>query len=180
MLAGDYEGEEPDYLDALTARNPPHVFDSLLSSVISVSASHLSPLRSPWVDRVLGMQVASSSAAKRYKPVARKVRPVPTYMSTPSAQLLRPIEEPEPKPLPTNPPSRHEFKPTSRLTADRLAGILTTVPEGFLRDCELDLLVHVLDINQLALAWTEGERGTFSRDYFPDYEIPVIEHIPWV
>jgi hypothetical protein len=23
------------------------------------------------------------------------------------------------------------------------------------------------------------ERGFFSREYFPDYEIPIIEHTPW-
>lgn len=31
-----------------------------------------------------------------------------------------------------------------------------------------------------ALAFEDSERGTFSDKYFPDYEIPVIEHVPWV
>ncbi|KAJ3745974.1 hypothetical protein DFH05DRAFT_1395337, partial [Lentinula detonsa] len=31
----------------------------------------------------------------------------------------------------------------------------------------------------MAFAWSYSEKGYFSRDYYPDYEIPVIEHIPW-
>jgi len=30
------------------------------------------------------------------------------------------------------------------------------------------------------LAFDDSEHGTFSEKYFPDYEIPVVEHIPWV
>jgi len=30
------------------------------------------------------------------------------------------------------------------------------------------------------LAFEDSERGTFSNEFFPDYEIPVIEHVPWV
>ena len=164
----------------LAMREPPLSFDRLLRSAIFASSPVFKPIHSPWLNRVLGVCTASTSAAKRYKPVARKVRPVPTYMPTLSAQALRPIDSPIIPTLPANPPSRQQFKPTLRLTADRLASILKTVPDGFLRDGELDLLVHVLDINQGALAWTEAERGTFSREFFPDYEIPVIEHVPWV
>jgi len=41
-------------------------------------------------------------------------------------------------------------------------------------------LVFVLQTRQQALAFEDSKRGTFSDEYFPDYEIPVIEHIPWV
>ena len=30
------------------------------------------------------------------------------------------------------------------------------------------------------MAFEDSEQGTFSDSYFPDYEIPVIEHVPWV
>jgi len=30
------------------------------------------------------------------------------------------------------------------------------------------------------LAFEDLEQGTFSDEFFPDYEIPVIEHVPWV
>lgn len=100
-------------------------------------------------------------------------------MPRPSAQCLIPIIIPTPLILPTRPPARLNFVPTVRLTQEHLDAILKSVPAGFLTDSELDLMAYVLDINQEALAWTEQERGTFSSVYFPDYEIPVIEHTPW-
>ncbi|TFY61408.1 hypothetical protein EVJ58_g4516 [Rhodofomes roseus] len=100
-------------------------------------------------------------------------------MPNPSAQKLVPIEVPTPPPLPRKPMPRSQFVPTQRLTQERLEAIIKTVPDGFLTEAELDLMVHVLGINEQALAWTEEERGTFSPKYFPDYEIPVIEHVPW-
>ncbi|OSX64602.1 hypothetical protein POSPLADRAFT_1133956, partial [Postia placenta MAD-698-R-SB12] len=101
-------------------------------------------------------------------------------MPNPSAQKFKPIDVSNLPPLPTNPPSRFEFRPTERLTQDRLDAIIDTVPEGFLTSAELDLMVYIVDNCQQAIAWTDSERGTFSREYFPDYEMPVIEHTPWV
>ena len=57
--------------------------------------------------------------------------------------------------------------------------MLKTVPEGFLAPLELDLLVFILRNHERALAFVDAEQGMFSHEYFPDYEIPVIEHIPW-
>ena len=65
------------------------------------------------------------------------------------------------------------------MTQERLAKILTSVPQDFLRPCEIDLLVYMLQIKELALAFEDSEQGTFSEKYFPDYEILVIEHVPW-
>ncbi|TFY52589.1 hypothetical protein EVJ58_g9929 [Rhodofomes roseus] len=178
-LIGDRKFLDSGNVHVLAQLNPPHTFDSLLRSVSFSSPDHPQPVRSPWTDRALGQQGASANAARRYKPVARKVRPVPTYMPNPSAQKLVPIEVPTPPPLSTNPAPRSQFTSTQRLTQERLDAILKTVPDGFLTEAELDLMVHVLDVNQQALAWTEEERGTFSSKYFPDYEIPVIEHVPW-
>ncbi|EPS96592.1 hypothetical protein FOMPIDRAFT_59869 [Fomitopsis schrenkii] len=76
-------------------------------------------------------------------------------------------------------PPHSTFQPTAQLTMECLNRILATMPPGFVLDSKLDLFVHLLDINQAALAWTEEEHGTFSTTYFPDYEIPVIEHILW-
>lgn len=41
-------------------------------------------------------------------------------------------------------------------------------------------MVYILRTRERAIAFTDAERGTFSRKYFPDYEIPTIEHTPWV
>ena len=58
--------------------------------------------------------------------------------------------------------------------------MLKTIPEGFLSPCEIDLLVFIIRNRETAIAFTDAERGTFSHKYFPDYQIPVIEHTPWV
>ena len=70
--------------------------------------------------------------------------------------------------------------PTQCLTLERLEKILSSIPKGFLQTREIDLFVFVLQMQQQALVFEDSERGTFSDSYFPDYEIPVIEHVPWV
>jgi hypothetical protein len=41
------------------------------------------------------------------------------------------------------------------------------------------LLTYVLCSRDKALAFEDCEHDTFSCEYYPDYKIPVIEHIPW-
>ncbi|KAF8222968.1 hypothetical protein L208DRAFT_1319568, partial [Tricholoma matsutake] len=62
----------------------------------------------------------SSSAAQKckYKPVDRKVWPVPTYMPDPAGQVFKTITIPELTPLPLNPPYLADFEPTIHLTRD--------------------------------------------------------------
>jgi len=62
----------------------------------------------------------------------------------------------------------------------RLEKILMSMPKEFLQPREIDLLVFALQMWQQALAFEDSEWGMFSDLYFPDYEIPVIEHVPWV
>ncbi|KAJ3474287.1 hypothetical protein NLI96_g12542 [Meripilus lineatus] len=101
-------------------------------------------------------------------------------MPNPSAQKFKPIPIPHATPLPFAPPSIQELNFSERLSQDRLSRILDTVPPDFLSPIELDLLAFVLYLRQAALAWTDAERGTFSPEFFPDYEIPIIEHTPWI
>ncbi|KAL1938197.1 hypothetical protein VTO73DRAFT_11841 [Trametes versicolor] len=102
------------------------------------------------------------------------------YADAVTEQQFLPIVLPTPPPLPTHPPPTAAFSPTPRLSLERLNIILGTVPADFLWPAELDLLIHVLSERQAAIAFTDNERGIFSREYFPDYVIPVIEHTPWV
>lgn len=179
LLSGDFSsGFSLDDLLLAARLSPPETFDSLLGLVISATASE-KPLLSPWTSRVCASLTASVSAGKFYKPVARKVRPVPTYMPNPTAQTFKPIILPSLPLLPIHPPPRSTITPTTRLSSERLDSIMTTVPEGFLTNEELDLLAFVINLRQNAIAWVDSERGTFSAEYFPDYEIPVIEHVPW-
>ncbi|KAI0069940.1 hypothetical protein K474DRAFT_1609608, partial [Panus rudis PR-1116 ss-1] len=134
--------------------------------------STLTPLDSPWTSRAKPIR-------RKYKPVDRKVRPVPTYMPNPSAQVYKPIPNPTLMSLPHDPPHIDDLCYTSRLSRERLNQILSTIPSDFLRPREIDLLAFVLVNRRQAIAFTDAECGFFSRDYYPDYEIPVIEHVPW-
>ncbi|RDX40168.1 hypothetical protein OH76DRAFT_1329500, partial [Lentinus brumalis] len=115
----------------------------------------------------------------KYKPVARKVKPVSTSMPDLSAQAFRPLEIPIPPPLPKNPPPFQSLHFDDRITPERLNVILATIPDDFLSKEEVDLIAFVILERRLAVAITDHERGTFSRLWFPDYKIPVIEHTPW-
>ncbi|KAF8634386.1 hypothetical protein AX17_004208 [Amanita inopinata Kibby_2008] len=101
-------------------------------------------------------------------------------MPNPNGQEFKMISMPELSPLSLNPDYRANFISSERFTRERLEHILSTVPDGFLQDRELDLLTQVLFSRQKALAFDDKERGTFSPEYFPDYEIPVMEHTPWI
>jgi len=116
----------------------------------------------------------------KYKTIDKKVRPVPSYMPDPAGQVFCPIKLPILSLLPLDPLYLQDFVPTHCLSLDRLQKILTSVPKGFLKPHEIDLRVFVLQTRQQALAFKDSEQGTFSDEYFPDYEIPVIKHVPWV
>ncbi|KIJ30692.1 hypothetical protein M422DRAFT_267736 [Sphaerobolus stellatus SS14] len=117
-----------------------------------------------WTKRALidNTNIIESHGARRYKPVDRKVRPVPTYMPNPAAQQFKPIPLPHVLPLPFFPPPISEFRPTSRLTQERFDLLLKTIPHGFLSDTEIALLMHVVDRHQGAFAFTFTEKGIFK------------------
>lgn len=178
---------DPEFVDfdSLLPLSPPDSYDSLLRKV-SYSNLVNNALKTPWTLRALPEHFpsenrhASATAKRRYKPVDRKVRPVPTYMPNPIAQQYKRIPDPQIEPLPTRPPPRSTFVPTERMTRERYDQLLSTVPDGFLSEQELDLLAFIVARRQDAFAWTFQEKGTFKREYYPDYEIAVIEHTPWV
>ncbi|KAI0040408.1 hypothetical protein FA95DRAFT_1479061, partial [Auriscalpium vulgare] len=114
-----------------------------------------------------------------YKPVDRKVRPVPTYMPNPSAQQFKPIPLPTLEPLPTRPPPLSSFVPTERMTQERFDLLLATIEPDFLSEDEVALLGVVVARREHAFAFEYAEKGIFKQEYYPDYEIPTIEHVPW-
>lgn len=112
-----------------------------------------------------------------YKKVAHKVRPV----ATTSPETARPVRRFPEDPLASLPEiSDHppEFRPTTKLTMDRInaLGILTA---EFLWPEERKLVLQCLTKNEKALAWDESEKGKFREDYFEAVKIPTIEHTPW-
>ena len=174
---GTYGFDFPSFVPDL---EPPKAYDSLLQNIAHCSPRTSRPLLTPWTRRALTYESNPLQTRTKYKTVDKKVRPVPTYMPDPAGQVFLPVTIPSLPPLPLDPPFRLNFMPTRRLTLERLEKILASVPKGFLRPREIDLLIFVLQTRQQALAFEDAERGTFSDKYFPDYEIPVIEHVPWV
>lgn len=95
------------------------------------------------------------------------------------AKTTRHIPEDPLLTLPTLTPRPPDFTHTEKLSRDRVA-LMELNKTGFLWPEEEKLLLQVLAINESAIAFTEEERGTFRQDYFSDYIIPVLPHIPWV
>ena len=68
--------------------------------------------------------------------------------------------------------------PTERLTMERIKEININ-PDGFLWPEEEKLFLHILRLNEKALAFEEKDRGTLRQDYFSDYIMPTVDHTPW-
>ena len=113
----------------------------------------------------------------KYKRVDKKVRPVPATLPEEYRTICCIPEDPllSLPLLPTHPP---DFSPGKHLTQERLDE-LNLNADNFLWPEELKLVQHVLKLNELALAWTEAEKGRFRDEYFSPVKIPVVEHIPW-
>ena len=128
----------------------------------------------------IGYLIRSSSKGK-YKPVAKKKLPIPMSVPdrTPEIATYRPIRLPHLKPLPTRPPPKSQFHYTDQLTPERVEVILNNIPQDFLQPQELDLIVYILGQNEKAISFTDDERGQFKTEYFPDYVMETVPHIPW-
>ena len=176
--------------DALIGTLPPPQYDSLVHEYIGLSGSPtLSIPPSSWANRAVfdynAFVLATSTiprpskSPKKYKPVHRRFRPVPTYMPDPRAQQFTEIPEMPPLTLPTHPPARSTLSLNARMTRDRLDRLLATVEQDFLSSDELDLLAFIAVSYSNAFAWEYDEKGFFDPQYFPDYKIPYVEHTPW-
>ena len=174
---GTYGFDSPSFVSEL---EPPDSYDFIIQNIAHCLPRSSRPLSTPWTRRALTYDSCPLQTRTKYKTVDKKVRPVPSYMPDPAGQVFLPVTIPPLLSLPLDPPHLAEFVPTKHLTKERLEKILLSIPKGFLRPRETDLLVFVLRARELALAFEDSERGTFSDKYFLDYEIPVIEHIPWV
>ena len=120
---------------------------------------------------------AGAKPKKKYKPVARRVKPVPG--TTPEEyRILRHFPSDPLETLPPLPDSAPPFVPGARYTAERYAD-LNLNPTGFLWPEEERLAHEIVRLNEKALAWDETEKGRFREDYFPPIRIPTVEHVPW-
>ena len=117
--------------------------------------------------------------ARKYKPVAKKVRPVLAELPD-KFRIQRNIVGDPLADMPTLSPNPPPFQPTGRYTAERRDIIDNVHPEGFLWPEERALMHHFMCIQNMGFAWDDSERGRFREDFFPPVIMPVIDHKPWV
>ena len=99
-------------------------------------------------------------AAKRYKPVANRVKPVRTTL--PKEHCIICLRHPDPlqgiPQLPTRPP---EFNPGLRYTLERRNALQATMG-NFLWPEEEKLAHELVKLQEEAFAWEEIEKGQFK------------------
>ena len=118
------------------------------------------------------------ATTKKYKPVARKIRPVIGELPD-RFRIIRNIIGDPLESLPTLNPKPPPFTPCGRYTQERME-LFDKINEGFLWPEERLLLHHFMMLHQDAFAWNDTERGHFREDFFPPIDIPTIPHKPWV
>ncbi|KAJ7238046.1 hypothetical protein B0H12DRAFT_1026063, partial [Mycena haematopus] len=177
--------------DSLFDLSPPASLDPFLYNYYLSSRPTLDTIPiTPWTERLLNnisppRNVASTDArkapvkTKRYKPVDRKVKPVPTTQPDLTANYFHPIPLTTPTDLPTHPPDYRTLTFGQRVTFPRLEKMLARIQPDILSKDETNLLAFIAVTRESAFAFEYAEKGSFSRQYFPDYVYPTIEHIPW-
>ncbi|KIK32850.1 hypothetical protein CY34DRAFT_42355, partial [Suillus luteus UH-Slu-Lm8-n1] len=142
---------------------------------LSSTCSVVNPISTEAFSSVYFLNLVSSSYI--YKPVAKKVRTVPTTM---------PPEYRVQRQLPENPLSNllvllvapPDFTPGVRFTQERVDK-LDLDPAKWLWPDELKLVQWLVKEHELAFAWDASERGQLDEMYFPPYKIPTVPHVPW-
>ncbi|KIL54345.1 hypothetical protein M378DRAFT_38654, partial [Amanita muscaria Koide BX008] len=116
---------------------------------------------------------------KRYKPVAKKIKPIISTLPT-EFRIVRNITGDPLADLPkieTRPP---DFKPTGRYTQERKEALDQVHKGDFLLPEERKLLHHFVTLHDTAFAWEDSERGRFKSEFFPPVDIPTVSHEPWI
>ena len=148
--------------------------DSTRCTIIGDSTPHpstFSPTPFPRLDPLI------YNVYTAYKPVARKIKPVPATFPE-EARVTRQFPEDPLLSLPPLSPHPPDFTPTTKLTQERLT-IFKINKSGFLWPEEEKLFAQIFKQNEDGLAYNDAERGTLRSEYFSDYIIPTVEHIPW-
>ncbi|KZT31584.1 hypothetical protein SISSUDRAFT_958843, partial [Sistotremastrum suecicum HHB10207 ss-3] len=114
-----------------------------------------------------------------YKPVAKKINPVPGTMPE-DFKIIRRFPEDPLLSLPSVSTNFDSFSFGSRLTPDRWAVIEKKMADAnFLWPQEILMFRQILRQNETAIAWNDSEKGQFRTDYFEPVRFPTVPHIPW-
>jgi len=118
-----------------------------------------------------------SCFAKKYKPVALKVKPVLGTLPE-RFRITREIVGDPLQGMPKLPEHPLEFESRGRYTLERKEKLDIAHKEGFLWPKERKLMHWLIGEQNKAFAWDDTERGKFKEEYFPLVEIPMVAHIP--
>jgi len=113
-----------------------------------------------------------------YKPVAKKVRTMPTAMPAEYRVVHQLPADPLAglPPLPSRPPA---FCPGTRFMRKR-TDKLDLDPAKWLWPEELKLVQWLVCAHECAFTWNTSERGHLNETCFLPYKIPMIPHTPWL
>ena len=148
-------------------------------TICSPSTSVPSPLPTlmPWTLDTNDRTSDRVKAVLKYKKVDKKIRPIPTKIPS-HMKVHRKLPEDPLQTLPPLPFYPPEFYPTPKVSMERMTSLAIDDNDELLPE-EKKLLKHVLVRNERSIAFSEQERGTFRSDYFSDYKMPVVDHLPW-
>ena len=110
------------------------------------------------------------SAKKKYKPVARKIKPVLEDLPA-KFRILRNIKGDPLADFPVLTPHPPPFTSKEQFDKDN--------PHFLLPD-ECTLLHHFMMLHNKAFAWDNDEWGHFHKEFFPPIDISIVPHKPWV
>jgi len=116
--------------------------------------------------------------AKKYKPVALKVKPVLETLPE-RFRITREIIGDLLKNMPRLPEQPPEFQTKGCYNLDRKEKLDIMHPLGFLWPEERKLMHWLVAEQNEAFAWDDTEQGKF-KEFFPPVEIPTVAHILWV
>ena len=158
----------------------PLPLDSLVSPnlVSAVSVPSLGDIDKSPANSYTFAQEPKPKQTKKYKPVAKKIRPIATTLPA-HFRIRRNIIG---DPLSTMPELARvppPFIPTGRYTQER-RDRLHQDHAAILWPAELGLVDDFMCKHNRAFAWDDSERGRFRSDFFPPVEFPVVAHTPWV
>jgi len=132
-------------------------------------------------NKKVSLEEAADAAcfAKKYKPVALKVKPVLGTLPE-RFVIIREITGDPLKGLPKLPEHLLEFSPKGRYMAERKEKLDLGHMSNFLWPEERKLMYWIVAEQNQAFAWEDNERGKFKEEYFLVIEIPTVAHILWV
>jgi hypothetical protein len=114
----------------------------------------------------------------KYKPVAKKIKPIAATLPEEFRTTRQIIGDPLAD-MPSLSPNPPEFTPTGRYDAAARAIVDANHLGDFLLPEERKLMHHFMMTFENGFAWDKSQKGSFRQDFFPPVKMPVIPHVPW-